>query len=177
MITRKGFGTKETGSQLIILANPDQAERIATWRAGEESRPSSGIIASHDFIPSVSAPAYLSPDNIVGEQAPADYAGLPVTGSYGPAFLIESNFCPSGYVLVFATNGPNHPRNALGFREHVNPAYRGLLMLPGQGPHPVVDSTHLRSFGVGVRHRSAAVAIQFTTDPTYTKPADSVIPI
>lgn len=177
LITRKGYGTKETGSQLIILANPDQAERIAGWRAGFESRPSSNILASYDFVPSVSAPPYLTQDTIVGDPAPAEYNGLPVTGSYGPAFLVESNFCPSGYVAVFATNGPNHSRNAIGFREHPNPSFQGLLLYPGTGPYPLVDSHNERGFGVGVRHRSAAVAIQITTNPSYTKPADTAIPI
>jgi hypothetical protein len=137
----------------------------------------SGPIASHDYIPSISAPPFLREENIVGEPAPADFQGLPVLGSYGPAFLIESNFIPSGYVTVVATNGPNHSRNPIGFREDANEAYRGLLLLPGQGPYPVVDSHHLRSFGVGVRHRSAAVCIQVTTNGSYAKPADSAIPI
>lgn len=177
LITRKGYGTRESGGQLVILANPTEAIRIASWRAGMESRPSSGILASYDFIPSVSAPPYLTQDTIVGQPAPADYQGLPVSGSYGPAFLIESNWIPSGYVIVASTHGMNHPFNAVGFREHPNDSYRGLLMLPGNGPYPVVDSHHLRSFGVGVRHRGAAVCIQVTTNPSYTKPADNLIPV
>ncbi|OPE48498.1 hypothetical protein CRI78_02420 [Mycolicibacterium diernhoferi] len=59
-ITRKGFGTKATGSQLVILANPDESERIQKWRAGEESRAGSNILASYDFIPSVEHPPYLT---------------------------------------------------------------------------------------------------------------------
>lgn len=177
LITRKGYGTKATGSQLIILANPDESEKIQTWRAGEESRPSSNILASYDFIPSVDHPPYLTDQTMVGQPVAADYQGLPVLGSFGPAILIETSFVPSGYVIVASTNGPNSTRNCLGFREHQNPAYRGLLLLPGQGPYPVVDSMHLRSFGVGVRHRSAAVCIQVTTNTSYTKPADSLIPV
>jgi hypothetical protein len=176
LITRKGYGTPESGSQLVVLCNPDEAEKISAFRSGQPSRPS-GPVAIHDFIPSVSAPPYLQPENIIGQPAPADYQGIPVIGSYGPAFIIQSNYIPSGYVAIVATNGINSPRNPIGFREHANPAYRGLLLLPGQGPYPLVDSFHLRSFGVGTRHRGSAVCVQVTTNGSYAKPADTAIPI
>ena len=48
---------------------------------------------------------------------------------------------------------------------------------PGAGPYPIVNAYHQRSFGVGVRQRGAAVAIQFTTGTTYAKPTDTQIPV
>lgn len=176
VVTRKGFGTKETNSQLLILANPDEAEDIQSFRAGAASRPS-GPIAKFDFIPSVDAPPYLTPDNIVGQPAPASFQGLPVLGSYGPAFLIESNFVPSGYVAVVSTNGPGANSNVIGVREHANTAYRGLRQIPGVGPFPIVESFSARSFGVGVRQRGAAVCVQVTASPTYTAPTLDTIPV
>jgi hypothetical protein len=77
---------------------------------------------------------------------------------------------PSGYVAVVATYGPGSLYNAIGFREHPNPAYRGLRAIPGAGQYPIIGAYHQRSFGVGVRQRGAAVAIQVTTNANYTAP-------
>ena len=175
LITRKGYGTRETNSQLLILANPDEADDIQGFRAGIASRPS-GPIAKFDFIPSVEAPPYLTEATIVGQPAPAKFNGLPVLGSYGPAFLIESNFIPSGYVGVVATNGPNSLSNVIGVREHPNTAYQGLRQIPGTGVYPIVESFSARGFGVGVRQRGAAVAIQVTSETTYSAPTIDMIP-
>lgn len=176
LITRKGYGTKETGSQLLVLANPDDGMHIQAFRAGAASRPS-GPIAAYDFIPSVDAPPYLTEATIVGQPAPARFNGLPVLGSYGPAFLIESNFVPSGYVAVTATSGPNSQSNVIGVREHPNGAYQGLRQIPGVGPYPIVESFSQRSFGVGTRHRGAAVAVQVTPGSVYSAPPATAIPV
>ncbi|MEO3761221.1 hypothetical protein ABGB19_23450 [Mycobacterium sp. B14F4] len=169
MITQKGYGTNP-GSQIIILANPVQSEQIQSWRAGVESR-TSGPVAKFDFIPSASAPAYLTDKRIVGSTAPTDYSGLPVKGSYGRGWLIESNYVPLNYVLVAATNGPNNPGNVCAFREHVSNAWRGLLLIPGnQQRFPLQESFGHRAFGTGVRHRGAAIALHVTASSTYTPP-------
>ncbi|OHT85278.1 hypothetical protein [Mycobacteroides saopaulense] len=169
-ITLKGYGISSS-SQLLIFANPAQGEAIATFRAGQESRPG-GPIAKHDFIRSSNAPAYLTQDTIIGRTPPGEYAGLPVSGSYGPAWLIESPYIPVGYVAVVASGGPNSNANPIAFREHPDPTYRGLLHIPGARPnYPLQDSYFVRSFGVGTRHRGAAAVIQVTTNPTYTAPA------
>jgi hypothetical protein len=75
-----------------------------------------------------------------------------------------------GYAVVLATGGPNVDINPIGFREHVNPAYQGLRHIPGAGPYPIVDSFFARGFGVGTRHRGAAVVTQITTNTTDTPP-------
>lgn len=72
------------------------------------------------------------------------------------------------YVAVVATGGPNSDVNPTGFREHVNVAYQGFLHIPGPGPYPIPNS--VRSFGVGVRHRGAAVVAQITANGSYTPP-------
>lgn len=182
LITRKGFGT-QSNSKLLILANPDESELIQTWRAGEESRPkegaeTSGPIASHDFIPANDAPPFITgAGELVGTQVPGQLWGVKVEGSYGPSLLVQSDFVPSGFLAVMASYGPNSPYNAIGFREHPNSAYRGLRHIPGAGAYPLVESFHTRAFGVGVRQRGAAVAIQVTTNASYTAPSADQIPV
>lgn len=169
MITQKGYGTNP-GAQIIILANPIQSEQIQSWRAGVESR-SSGPKAKFDFISNASAPPYLTDKRIVGATAPTEYNGLPVKGSYGRGWLIESNYVPLNYVLVAASHGPNSPANVAALREHVDEAWRGLLLIPGnQQRFPLQEAFGHRAFGVGVRHRGAAVALQVTASDTYTAP-------
>ena len=171
-VREHGYGT-DPSSQLILLCNPVEGELISGFKAGVESR-SSGPKAKHDFIPSASAPAYLTPDNIVGKVAPADFNGLKVQGSYGPAWIVESYYVPVGYIAVFATSGPNHPKNVISFREHSNPAYQGLRLIPGSGPYPLQDSFAVRSFGTGVRHRGAAAIIQVKASGQYEAPTIAV---
>jgi hypothetical protein len=117
-VTEHGFGMT-ANSRLLALMNPAQAEVVSTFKAGVDN--ATGITAKHDYIPSQGAPAYLQPENIVGQVAPAEYSGLAVQGSYGPVWVIQSDFIPEDYFAVVATYGPNSPDNAIGFREHVAP--------------------------------------------------------
>jgi hypothetical protein len=175
-MVRKGFGT-QTNAQILIFANPDESELIQSWRAGEQSRPAEGAettgpVARYDFIPARNAPPFLTPaGELVGEQVPGEYNGVKVEGSYGPAMLVQSDFVPPEYVLVTASYGKNSPYNPVAFREHPNAAYRGLRLIPGPWTgYPVIESFAARGCGVGSRHRGGAVAIQVTTDATYTAP-------
>ena len=98
-------------------------------------------------------------------------AALQVQGSYGRAILIESNYLPVGYAVVAATGGPGSLENCVGLREHTDAAWRGLLLIPGnQRNFPIQEAFGHRAFGVGVRHRGAAVALQITASSTYTPP-------
>ena len=160
------FGSQ--GGQLIILVHPNQVEDMTFWRAGVEY--AAGKVPKYDFVPSQAAPVYFTTEHLVGAVAPSEFEGLQVLGSYGDAWLIESHYIPSGYVIVAATGGLDSDMNPVGFREHVNTAYHGLRHIPGRGPYPLQDSFYARGFGVGVRHRGAAVAMQVTTNPTYTPP-------
>ncbi len=167
-VREHGYGVMP-GSQLICLCNPQEGEVISTFKAGEENQNS--VIAKHDYIPSSGAPAFLTSDTIVGQVAPATTAnGLKISGSYGPLWVIESEYVPAGYFSVFATYGTNSQNNAIGVREHVNPSYRGLRIIPGIGPYPLQDSFYARSFGVGVRRRGQAAVVQITDGSTYTVP-------
>lgn len=176
LITEKGYG-RQSGSQLLILANPQEADLITTFKAGQPSRAPEGAetegpLAKFDFVRSASAPAYLTQENIIGKVAPGEFHSLPVLGSYGPAWLIESEFIPAGYFTVVASGGPNSSMNPVAFRQHTNPAYQGLRVIPGRDQrYPLQDSFFARGFGTGVRHRGAAVCVQVTTSATYTAPS------
>lgn len=164
-VTEHGCGA-DYGSQMVILAHPDDADVIATFRAGQDT--ADGGTASHDFIPAVNAPAFLSDQAIIGDRAPASYEGLKVTGSYGEAFIVTSNWVPKGYVTAVASGGAQAP---LAFREHTQPGLRGLQLLPGDNnSYPLINATYVRAFGVGVRHRGAAAVLQITPAPDYTSP-------
>ena len=173
-IIHHGYGMS-ADSQILIFANPTDGQYIQTWRVGQESRPSSGVKAKYDFVKSPIAPAFMTAEHIQGRQAPGDFHDLPVQGSYGRAFLIETNYVPAGWVIVAASGGPDADINPVALRSHTDPAYQGLLRIPGNGRYPLVESFFHRDVGAGIRHRSAAVAIQITASPTYSAPSDSAI--
>lgn len=163
-VKRFGYGVEDS-SKIILLASPNsiEASGLAGWRAGVEH--ATDKVAKYDFVPSSNAPAFWTNQEVRGAVPPADYAGLPVVGSYGGILVIESHFMHDDYAIVFATGGPGSEKNVVGFREHKQPQYQGLRQIPGnQTGWPLLDSYFQRSFGVGVRHRGAAVAIQIIED-------------
>ena len=172
-VREHGYG--QTG-QFLILAHPDDVEAslMTAWKAGVEYR-TGGPLPKHDFIPSALMPAWISAEQIHGPIPAADYNGLAVWGSYAGALLIQSPFVPKGWFAVVASGGPDSHTNPVGMRQHSNTAYQGLRHIPGPWTgYPLQDSFFARGFGVGVRHRSAAVVAQITASATYTPP---VIPV
>jgi len=167
-VSLKGFSAA-SGRKLLVLVSPDEADEVARFRAGETQLDST--ISSYDFIPSAAAPPRLTHEQIVGDKAPAEWGGLPILGSYGPAYVIESAFMPRGYVAVVASAGPNAAGNPIGFRSHVNPAYQGLRIIPGRDQrYPLIESFYSLGFGTGTRHRGGAAVMQVTADTTYSAP-------
>ncbi|AFA73690.1 hypothetical protein GPOL_c26690 [Gordonia polyisoprenivorans VH2] len=166
-VRSKGFGV-DASSRLIVLCHPLEQEVIATFRRGVETN---GVESKYDFIPSASAPAYLTEDNVVGQVAPGEFGGLEVSGSFGPAWIVPSYYLPAGYVAVVATGGPNSARNPVAFRQHQNVSYQGLRIIPGRDQrYPLQDSFFQRSFGTGVRYRGAACVVQIKESGPYTAP-------
>ncbi|WP_146211231.1 hypothetical protein [Quadrisphaera granulorum] len=160
-VVEHGYGGD--GGKVLIFVNPRERKVISKFRVDSA--------ASFDFIPSVSAPAYLTSKQVIGSAAPANYGRVPIVGSYGDALVSESTLIPQGYVLVVATDGPNSRRNVVGFREHPTPSNRGLIAVPGPvTAYPLQESFFVRGFGTGVRHRGAAAVMQITTG-TYAPPA------
>lgn len=163
----KGFGV-DAASKLLILCHPMEAEIISTFRAGVVTN---GVASKYDFVPSASAPAYLTEDNVVGQVAPGEFGGLGVLGSFGPAWVVPSYYLPQAYIAVVASGGPNSARNPVAFRQHPNAAYQGLRIIPGRDQrYPLQDSFFQRSFGTGVRYRGAACVVQVKASGPYTEP-------
>jgi len=165
-IQEHGYGLRASNEQIIIMVNPAEADVIRTFRRD----PLNEAQNPFDFIPSVSAPAYLTDVTIVGDKAPAQFNGLDLIGSYGDAWITKNYFIPQGYVIAVATAGPGAARNPLWFREHVNAAERGFRLLPTYERYPLVESIYERGMGVGVRHRSAAAVMQIKASGTYADP-------
>lgn len=162
-VTEHGYGP-ELGDQMVVLANPQEVKVIAGFRAGVGG-------ASFDFIPSESAPAYLTSELLVGQRPPATFEGLKVAGSYGGAYIVEDYLVPKGYIVSLATAGSNSARNPLAFRQHVRGEYQGLRLIGGDNQkYPLAESFYSRGFGVGVRHRSAAAVLQVKESGTYDVP-------
>jgi hypothetical protein len=171
-IREHGYGLKETGGQLVVFCNYQESQQIQSFRANEPSR--SGTTppdARFTFVPSIASPPYLSPDFLIGTPAPAQFNGLDVVGSYGPSFIIETQYIPAGYLAIVATAGPDALTNPIGVRHHINQNYQGLRLIPGPDTrYPLTESFSARAFGVGTRHRGAALVYQITSDPDYTAP-------
>lgn len=162
-VTEHGYGTT-SGARVVVLVNPDEADTTRGFRVASGD--------PFDFIPSEGSPTYLTDQTIVGSLAPASFNGLPIAGSFGPAWVVEDALVPSGYLIAVATGGSNSPLNVVQFREHTTPALRGLRLVKGRTPdYPLIDSVYSRGFGTGVRHRGAAAVLQVTANATYTAPA------
>ena len=143
---------------------------MTAWRAGVEYR-TGGPLPKWDFIPSALMPAWISDETIHGPVPNADFNGLQVWGSYAGALLIQCNFVPKGYVAVVASGGPNETSTRSPCASTRTPPTKGLRHIPGhwQG-YPLQDSFFARGFGVGTRHRGAAIVCQITTGTSYTAP-------
>lgn len=167
-VMEHGYGIRP-GSQLILLCNPAEAEKVQTWRAGVQNANSQ--VAKYDFVPSSDAPAWISAENIHGAIPPKDFHGLKVLGSYGRVWLIESYVIPAGYFAIAATSGLGSSDNPLALRQHERAEWQGLKLMPGPWQrYPLVESFFMRAIGAGTRHRGAAVVVQLKTSGSYDIP-------
>lgn len=167
-----GYGENE-GSVLVMLVNKQEADTVRLWRLNVASNL---YRAHYDFVPSSASAPIILPNallgaGLLGEQPPSTIGGMPVMGSYGPVLVIQEDYIPPGYILMFATGGTAGLPNPVGFREHANAQVRGLQLLAGnQSGYPLQDSFYRRGFGTGIRQRGAAVIMQVVTGTTYTIP-------
>ena len=167
-VTEHGYG--RFGSQGGSWSSSPTQTRLTTRRSrGRASRAPSARSPSSTSC-CLRPPRPTSRLSTSSAVAPSACERLQVLGSNGDARLIESHCISASYVIVAATGGLDSDCNPVGFREHPNVAYQGLRHIPGRGPYPIVDSFYARGFGVGVRHRGAAVAMRVTTNGSYTTP-------
>ena len=157
--------TLQGGYQLVLWVNKQEADRIKTFRVAS--------VAMYDFVPN---PAL----NGGAVWVPSDgrYVGGPQgtlqgeIGTYGPFHVVEEMYIPAGYAVAIATGGVDRLTNPIGFREHSNPDYRGLKIIPGQrSQYPLIDSFYRRGLGTGIRHRGSIAIMQVKETGTYSIPA------
>lgn len=168
-IAEHGYGPTE-GSQIVILANKQEVDRIRTWRANTAN--ANGAVALYDFIPASGQPTLILPSQgLLGDLPPSTWNGMVVTGSYGGALIIEEAYIPANYLVAFATGGAAALGNPIGIREHANPGMRGLRLINGErAGFPLINSYYQRGIGTGVRQRGAAAIMQVKASGSYTPP-------
>lgn len=160
----------EAGTQIAVLMNRKQLKDVRHWRMGEVS--ANSVTANYDFVPSRNQPAQFldTPTGLLGNLPPDTWNGLRVYGSYGDMLLIEEPFMPEDYFLAFGTGGTGNLQNLVGLREHKNPIYRGLRIMPGNDQrYPLIESYYARAFGTGIRQRGGAVVMKIGSG-AYTVP-------
>lgn len=170
LLAEHGYGL-ESGTEIILLANKAETDKIRGWRRGQVS--ANGVSATYDFIPAPNQPAMMLPnaEGLLGSQPSSVVRGLPCIGSYGNVNIIEESYIPAGYLVILGSGGAGALANPIGFREHPNPQMQGLRILAGnQQRYPLIDGFYARSFGTGVRQRGGGAIMQITASPTYTIP-------
>jgi hypothetical protein len=170
-IAHHGYGI-EQGTTFVLLCNRDEIKEIRKFRAGVTNNNSQ--VATFDFIPAEGQPTMIIPNQqgLLGEgRPPSTWNGLPVIGSYAGILIVEEGYIPSGYMVMLGSGGQGDLQNPVGLREHANPAYRGLRLLPGnQQRYPLIDSYYARAFGTGIRQRGGAVVMRIHAS-AYAVPA------
>lgn len=178
-VEHHGFN-RSSGYNIIFLMNPaDAAASVVKFRRGVvfASGGASTVESLYDFIPTQAAnqtlllPPGYSLDG--AGLAPNQFAGLEVTGSWGPYLIIQDHQIPAGYMVAAATAGQSSNLNIIGIREDENAALRGLVLKPGNNnAYPLIDSHFIRGIGAGVRQRGAAAIMKLdASGGAYTVPA------
>lgn len=165
--------TASNGADIVIMVNKVEGDAIRNWRSV-----ANGGTALYDFIPARNTPTFLLPVNLrtpsggTAEQPAPTLRGMTVIGSYGEATIIQEDYIPAGYIVGFATGGPESVQNPVGFREHANPQLRGLRLVKGRSDdYPLQESIYQRGFGTGIRKRGAGVIMQIKASGSYVPPA------
>lgn len=169
-IAEHGYGD-EQGTTFVLLLNSIDAADVRTYRAGVANF--NGAVAKYDFIPSSNSPALITPNatGLIGSLPPATWNGLRVIGSYNNVLIIEEDYIPVNYGLMFGTGGTGNLNNLVGIRQHANTNYRGLRLIPGnQQGYPLVESFYSVGFGTGIRQRAGGAVIQLKASGTYDIP-------
>lgn len=169
-IAEHGYGT-EQGTVFILLVNTIDAADIRTFKAGVANF--NGAVAKYDFVPSAASPTLITPNptGLIGERPPSSWNGLTVIGSYNNILIIEEDYIPVNYLLMYGTGGSGNLQNLVGIRQHANAAYQGLRLLPGnQSGYPLVESFYSAGFGTGVRQRAGGTVLQLKASGAYDIP-------
>lgn len=169
LIAEHGYGT-EVGTTFVLLVNKIEGAVIRQFKAGVATN---GVVSVYDFIPSANSPTIITPNatGLIGSTPPSTFGGLAVIGSWGNILIIEEDYIPPAYMLMFGSGGNANLQNLVGIREHANTAYRGLRLLPGnQAGYPLVEGFYSVGFGTGIRQRAGAVVAQIKASGSYDIP-------
>lgn len=158
--------TMLAGYRKVLWVNTQEYNIIRTWRVAGG--------APWDFIPDDTRTG----GGVFVPDATGRYVGAPggrvpgQVGTYGPWHIVLEDYVPAGYLVGLVTGGPDNISNPIGLREHRNPRYRGLKLIPGnRSDYPLIESFYQRGLGTGIRHRGAGIVAQVSASGTYTIPA------
>lgn len=169
-VAEHGYGL-ENGTVFVVMAPKAMVKEIRKFKVGVVNN--NGAVANYDFIPSATQPTLIVPnaEGLLGSRPPSSWNGLAVVGSYGDMLIIEEEYIPAGYFLTLGSGGAGNLQNPVGLREHANPQYQGLRLLPGNNQrYPLIESYYSRGFGTGIRQRAGAVITQVKAAGTYDIP-------
>lgn len=165
LLTEEHGYTLQNGYKTVLWVNKQEADIIKTFRTATG--------APYDFVPN---PDYYG--GAVWVPNNGSYVGGPTgqvkneIGTYGPFHVVEEGYIPAGYLASIVTGGINNISNPIGIREHSNPAYRGLKVIPGQrSDYPLLDSFYRKGIGTGIRTRGAGAIMQVKATGSYAVPA------
>ena len=174
LVREHGY-TRGKGYTLVCLINEAQEGTIRNFRST-----ANGGTGTYDFVPAMGTPALLLPTDVqYGDNGvvrpPASLGGLDVVGGYAEMIIVKSEFIPVGYLVLFATGGPENVQNPIAIRQHPKATAQGLRLVKGRNPdYPLIDSYFARGFGTGVRTRGAGAVLQIKAGSTYDVPASYV---
>lgn len=160
------------GADIFVLVNKQEANLIRQFRVGTAS-------AMYDFIPK--AGSMFRDDvfrgTLVGSLPGGAAGGLDTfpgfIGTYGPMNIIQEDYIPAGWLVMFASAGAYNLGNLVGLREHENESLRGLKLIPQFERYPLREAFYHHPIGAGVRLPGAGVVMKITAG-SYSEPTVTV---
>lgn len=176
LVTEHGY-KRVNGYSLVLMINEAQENTVRGFRtlANAPSGYTAGLIGNYDFVPAQGTSPLVLPIDLNmtgGTRPPATVNGMETVGAYGDMTVVKNEFIPAGYMVLFATGGPENVQNPIAIREHPKAALRGLRLVKGKTPdYPLIDSFYNHGFGTGVRYRGAGAVMQITAAGSYSVPS------
>ena len=158
------------GADIFLLVNKAEATLIRQFRVGTAS-------AQYDFIPAAGSADAVFRGFLTGSLPGSPSGGLSTfpgfIGTYGPVNVIQEDYIPAGWVVMFASGGKYGLGNVVGLREHENEELRGLKLIPQFERYPLRESFYHHALGAGIRQPGGAVVMKITAG-AYTEPTLSI---
>jgi hypothetical protein len=151
-------GYTQGNATVYLLVNKQEAQVIKTFRVG------AGV--QYDFIPARGSADAVFRGTLVGS-LPSEPAAVPnmfpgFLGTYGPVNLVQEDYIPAGYMVMFVSQGSFNVGNPVGLREHENEGLRGLKLIPTFERYPLRESFYHHALGTGIRIPGGGVIMKVT---------------